>query len=279
MSNNKIYEMITDRIVKQLEAGHIPWKKPWVDTQQSPKNLISKKPYSGINTFLLDNLDEEWFLTFKQVQSKGGKINKGATGHIVVYWKMLDVEDKAKDGSKLQKRIPLLRYYKVFRLCDTTGIKRPEKTVLQPKASIDEIETFIQGTKADIRIQGDRAFYKPSDDYIAMPDIKQFKDQEHYYAVTFHELGHWTGHKSRLDRGLGATAAFGSESYAKEELVAELTSSYLSADHGIDNIHLQENEAAYIQSWLQALRNDPKMITQAAGKAQKAADYLTKLSA
>ena len=282
-SSVDVYEMVTNRIIEALEQGKIPWEKPWVGVDgEAQKNLISKKSYRGINTILLSIYapDEEWFLTFKQAREKGGQVRAGAKGIPVVYWNfvLVDTDDKDSNGKTIQKRLGFLKYYTVFALKDVDGIERPvtaEKPVTSVIQRCTSAEVLL--SQAEVKyIKGDRAYYSPIDDYIGLPEVEQFKSQEHFYGTALHELVHWTGHESRLDRfkGNDALAAFGSESYSKEELVAEIGSAYLSAQLGLVTEDIERNNAAYIQSWLGALRNDKKLVVGAAARAQKAVRFI-----
>ena len=269
-----VYQMVTDRIIKNLEEGKIPWKRPWKGTELAPKNFVSRKPYKGFNLFMLAFETEEYFLTFNQAKKLGGHIKAGAKGLPVIYWNMSEVKDP--DDPSKTKKIPFLKYYTVFALADTEGIERPIKEgPVKEINPIEECDKIIDRNKPDIRYGGDRAFFRPSEDIIGMPHRVDFDSAEHFYATLFHELIHWSGHKSRLDR-ITDEAAFGNEHYSKEELVAELGSAFLAAMTGTDNSAVRDNEAAYIASWLAALRDDKRLIISASGKAQKAVEFLTK---
>lgn len=273
-NSSKIYEMVTDRIIQQLEKGVIPWQKPW-NANGAPKNLVSKKPYRGMNYFMLSTTGETWFLTFNQAKKLGGKVKKGSTGFPVIFWKVLAVEDK-EDGE--EKKIPLLRYSTVFALRDVEGIDRPETVKVEQKDMnpIAEAEKIITEMPNCPKIEhrGDRAFYRPRQDLIRLPEVKDFVNMQEYYSTAFHELAHSTGHESRLNRPeVMDHSAFGSHKYSKEELVAEMGAAFLAGHSGFVDRTI-ENSAAYLQSWLNVLKSDSRMLIQAAGKAQKAADYI-----
>ena len=276
MSKFDIQEMITNRMVQALDKGKIPWKKPW-STMGVPMNYVSKKPYQGINVFLLAIVasDETYFLTFNQIKQLKGHLKSGSEGIPVVYWDMRKITDKNEKGETIEKTIPFMKYYTVFKLYDTEGIARPEiKEGLSEVDRISNAEKLVKGTGATIEYKTqDRAYYSPSDDKITMPDIQQFKNASGLYSTLLHELTHWTGHKSRLNR-LTECASFGTEDYSKEELVAELGSAFMCAELGIDNNNTLENSEAYIQSWSKVLRNDKGMIISASSKAKKAVDYI-----
>lgn len=214
-----------------------------------------------------------FYLTFRQAKKLGGCVRKGEHGHLVVFWKWTEYEDK-DTGQK--KNIPFLRYYRVFNLSQVDGIPEDKIPTLEqrqndPIAECDRIVNEMPHPPA--MVTGDRACYTPAFDTVTMPGRQYFRDSESYYSVLFHELTHSTGHESRLDRHKDqADHHFGSKDYSKEELVAEMGAAYLCGQAGIDP--QIESSAAYIKSWLRALRNDIKMVVMAAAKAQKAADYI-----
>jgi antirestriction protein ArdC len=211
------------------------------------------------------------YLTFKQIGEKKGKIKKGAKSEIIVYYKNLEITDE--DGE--EKTVPLLRYYRVFHIDDTEGIESKIPEVVKEFTPIQECENIIKNYKTCPKIKHgyNQAYYSPSEDIIAMPNKKQFKGKEEYYSTLFHESIHSTGHKSRLNRfEKEKQIAFGSEDYSKEELIAEIGSAMLCSYCGIEKTI--DNQASYIASWLQVLRNDKNFVIQASSKAQKAYDYI-----
>jgi len=276
---NKVYEIITEKIIKQLEAGEIPWKQPWLGGW--PKNLISKKNYQGINTFILgcQKYSNPYWLTFKQVNQLGGKVRKGEKSTVIVFWKQLEVKEKDIDNEELViKTIPFLRYYRVFNAdqCELPEDKIPKLEVNKNFKPIEKCEKIVENMpkRPEIRHKENIAYYSPNKDYVNMPKKEYFKKEEFYYSVLFHELGHSTGHKKRLARKKFDTwSPFGSEEYSKEELVAEMTSAYLCGYCNIEQKTL-ENSAAYIQGWLKKLKNDKKLVILAAAQAQKAANFI-----
>ena len=273
----KIYQIITDRIIDMLDAGTVPWRKPWKNACELPQNLISKKAYRGINILTLgaSGYGSPYWLTFKQAKSLGGMVRKGEKGTPVVFWKFIDVTDK-ETGE--EKRVPLLRYYTVFNVEQTDGIdesKIPAVAELPDNFNpIDEAEKIIDESEdlPEIKHAGDRAFYRPSTDTITMPKQSQFFGTEEYYSTLFHECVHSTGHESRLDR-LSKDASFGSTDYSKEELVAEMGAAMLCGLTGIETATI-ENSAAYIDGWRKKINDNVKLVITAAGKAQKAVDYI-----
>ncbi len=277
MSNNEIYQRITDLVIEQLEKGVKPWARPFVSPGVLPMNLISKAPYRGINLFILSSLGfgSPYFLTFKQVKRLGGTVIKGESSTPIVFWKFLTKKDKEQDSEKIIDKIPLLRYYNVFNLEQTTGIdpKYVPNLTLREHNPILEADCLIEGYLDAPKIihTGEEPYYQPYDDKVVMPPAENFKNEFLYYSVLFHELGHSTGHESRLNRELWNN--FGSHKYSFEELVAEMTAAYLCGTCGFIASTI-DNTAAYLDSWSSALSNNPNWLVQAAGKAQKAADYI-----
>ena len=280
MAKTNVYEMVTERIIAELEDGIIPWEKPWTGVRSGAYNRVSKKPYSLLNQMLLKHTGE--YATYKQWQDLGGQVKKGEKSEIVVFWKIFEAEETNKDtGEKKTKKIPLLRYYNVFHISQVEGVEP-----LAPEQLNDEVEPIEEAdkiitdyiTREHIEFtecRSNEAYYSPSQDAVVVPMKEQYKVINEYYSTTFHELTHSTGHKNRLNRlETGAVAAFGSETYSKEELVAEIGSASLMNLLGIETVKTFRNSAAYIQSWLQVLRNDNKFIVSASSKAEKAVNYI-----
>ena len=277
MANN-VYQMVTDRIIAELQKGRIPWKKYWSGTRSGAYNRITKKPYSLMNQMLLGQ-SGEW-ATYKQWQELGGHIRKGEKASFVTFWKIQPYEDINADGETEIKEIPLLRYYNVFHISQVEGVKPLKDVKLNDIEPIAEAERIKEAYKEREHIQikeviSNEAFYSPSGDYIQVPCKEQYTVANEFYSVLFHEITHSTGHKTRLDRfTTGAAAMFGSETYSKEELVAELGSAIILNQIGIETPQTFKNSAAYIQNWLQVLKNDNKFIVSAASKAEKAVNYI-----
>jgi len=274
-----VYGIITQQIMDLLKAGHIPWKKPWLSTGGA-RNLISKKPYRGINQFLLNcsPYGSPYWLTFNQASQAGGHVRKGEKSSLVVFWKPLEVKDQGSDqGESASRKVPLLRYYRVFNLDQVEGVETPaEEQTINPFTPIEQAEKIITNMplRPDIKHGGDRAFYNPAYDHIRLPNRESFMSPEEYYSTAFHELGHATGHSSRLSRqSILKPAYFGSHDYSQEELVAEFAASMLCGVAGIEQ-RIIKNSAAYIQGWLKALKDDARLAVIAAGQAQKAADFI-----
>lgn len=272
---DKIYAMVTETVVNAIENAiqngtSLPWQKPW--NNLCPQNLITKKPYRGINVWLLSFLPyaSPYYMSAKQVKDKGGMIKKGEKGHLVVFWRWIKIKDKA---TQEEKQIPFLRYYKVWNLEQTEGIEAPKTTqiVFNP---IEQAESIIKNMPHLPSMRdGLRACYTPSIDTVTMPPKTEFHSVEEYYSTLFHELAHATGHGSRLNRPeIVQLGGFGSHEYSKEELVAEMTATFLCATAGIKAPF--DNSIAYLNGWLAKLKSDPKLIVQAGGQSQKACDYI-----
>lgn len=267
-----VYEKVTAAIVAALERGTIPWRKPWTGIG-SATNISTKKAYRGLNHLLLglSEYGSNYWATYKQAQVMGGQVRKGEKGRIVVFWKMLQVE---KEGTK--KEIPFLRYSTVFNFDQIDWEKLPNL----PKEQTFEFEAdqrcqdVVDGYPSPPSMRtGTAAFYRPADDTVVIPRPQCFQDSKKYYSTTFHELIHSTGHKSRLNRpGIENIAAFGSETYSKEELIAEMGAAFLCAHAGIDST--LDHSASYINSWIRVLKGDSRLAVQAAGAAQRAADHI-----
>ena len=277
-----VYQIVTDRITALLEAGVVPWKKGWTTTGV-PRNLISGKAYRGINIWLLSSagFSSPYWLTYKQAQERGGNVRKGEKGSVAIFWKLFQPKDGGSQpttGQEAGRMLPLLRYYTVFNVeqCDgLTDVPTPEAKTHEHEP-IAEAEALWQAwtDKPSVIHQGNAAVYRRDADAITMPPRPQFETPEVYYSTLFHEGTHATGHSARLARAtLLESARFGSQTYSKEELVAELGSAYLCGVCGIFD-RTVDNSAAYLASWLKALKEDKTLIVHAAANAQKAADYI-----
>ncbi|KAB2328963.1 DUF1738 domain-containing protein [Cytobacillus depressus] len=274
--SEKIYEMVTNKIIEKLEAGTVPWRKPWVGKSGSARSWKTQKSYRGINTLLLEPGE---YITFKQVQEAKGKVKKGAKSEIVVFWKWLEKENEEGETEK----IPLLRFYKVFNINQCEGIESKWNEDIQEfeHDPIEEAENIIKGymNKPSLSWQsGIGAFYQPGNDHVNVPPMKDFPKVEEYYCTMMHELIHSTGHKSRLNReGVTGTLKFGSQTYSKEELIAEIGATMLNGIAGFSEVTF-DNSVAYIQSWLNKLKNDKTLIVKAAANAQRAVDHILGVS-
>lgn len=275
---NNVYEMVTERIIEQLENGVIPWQKPWTGTKSGAYNRVSRKPYSILNQMLLQHSGE--YATFKQWNEAGGHIRKFAKSEIVTFWKIQLIEEEEEDGTKVKKQIPMLRYYHVFHISQVDGVEPKEKIELQELEPIAEAERVKREymDREHLKIYEkitDKAFYTPTFDYIEIPCKEQYKNVEEFYSTLFHEMIHSTGYYKRLNRlESGASAGFGSETYSKEELTAEIGSAMILNRLGIETEKTFNNSTAYIQNWLQVLKNDNKFIISASSKSEKAVKYI-----
>ncbi len=285
-TGKNLYREITDKIVLELEQGVVPWVRPWRSGAGSaslslPRNARTKRHYSGINIILLwSALDERGFvsphwLTFKQALELGGSVRRCEKGTSVYYADKFIPEkerQRAREEGADPAAIHFLKRYTVFNVeqCDDLAADlSAQRPPLPDCQTIPHAEALIAATGADFRIGGDDAFYVPSQDFIRIPQQSAFADQINYYRTAFHELGHWTGHASRLARDL--SSRFGSGGYAREELVAEMATAFLCASLGIVPT---VRHADYIGNWLQVLREDARAIFKAASQASKASDFI-----
>ncbi|UOF81562.1 antirestriction protein [Bacteriophage sp.] len=289
MNKQDIATTITNEVIKQLEQGCAPWVKPWKSkpSEGAPHNPASGTYYRGANFIWLTLLQSsgafgtssEW-MTYKQAQDKGAQVRKGAKGVQVIFYKPMQVQgafnpDTQQHDSKV---IPMIKTYTVFNRDMIDGL--PVDEVAENEPSIpefqtkEECETFIKDSGAIVKHGGDSAFYSPSLDFIQLPKREDFKSESDYYATALHELSHWTGHKSRIDRDFSKSKRWGDSAYAFEELVAELGAAMLCAHLKVDG---QLQHASYIQSWLKVLKQDSKAILKAGAEAQKILDYLVKV--
>jgi len=270
--NIQSYERITERIVSLLEQGTVPWHKPWNVTTGLPRNLVSKKPYRGINVFLLMAMGYEspHWLTFRQALQLGGNVKKGEKSCPVVFWKRMQIEDEETEE---QRRIPLLRLYHVFNVAQCEALKAaPEEVPMTVTKPAEIVAGMPQ--RPTIKHGMTQAYYSPTEDCVGMPSRERFDTEDSYHATLFHELVHSTGHESRLKRGsVIERNRFGSDPYCKEELVAELGSAFLCGHAGIVDRTI-DGSAAYLQAWLKQLKEDRTLIVYAAAQAQKAADFI-----
>lgn len=272
-----IYQAVTNRIIEQLDNGIIPWRKPWTGVQGGAYSGATGKPYSLLNQMLL--IKPGAYFTFNEISKRGGKVRKGEKSHMIVFWKMLTVEESrnVETGESETRTVPILKYFNVFHIDQCEGISaeefKPTEHTANPAAD-KVISQYISRENLTLKhVKGDKAYYSPAFDCVVLPLLEQFTDTAEYYSTAFHELTHSTGHSKRLNR-LTATAHFGSEIYSKEELVAEIGAAALMNYTGIETAKAFRNSAAYIQSWLRALQNDKRLIVSASGAAAKAFDYI-----
>jgi antirestriction protein ArdC len=278
---HSVYEIVTNQIIESLKSGVVPWRRPW--SSEMPCNLISQKAYRGLNVFMLATSGHEskYWLTFNQCSKLGGKIKTGSKSHLVTFWNVGQEKVNAKTG-KIQKPF-LLRYYNVFNLTQTEGIDLPraifERNKRNSFEAIEAAESIAESMPNPPAFeQSDAAWYSPRKDTVGMPPRHAFHSPSEYYSTLFHELSHSTGHVSRLHReSFDNPTQFSSESYSREELIAEMASAYLCGLAGIERETLP-NSAAYLDNWIKRLQGDSKLILSAASLAQKAADYISRNS-
>ena len=280
-----IYQSVTNRIITALEAGTPPWVRPWTgESDPNPINADSQRAYRGINWVTLQieaqlgGYNRNVWMTYRQAAARGAQVRNGARGCPVVFWKLRKINAAAETEpwpctDDIERRIiPLIRYSTVFNVAQIDGL--PPEYSASPETvptwtSKEAAETIINKSGADIQHGGFRAFYQPTQDFVQLPSPNAFADAGSYYATALHELCHWSGHPTRLNRQLGSR--FGAQAYAMEELIAEMGSAFLCAHSRINGL-LQH--ASYVQNWLQVLRSDKRAIFVASTKAQNAADYL-----
>lgn len=268
-----IYQSITDRIIEQLEAGIAPWVKPWSGSSGQavePHNAVSGRVYNGVNWLVLSCSDYQssGWLTFKQALELGGNVRTGEKGTQIVFWQFNTIKD---DETGKEKSIPFAKAYTVFNVAQCENLD-PAKLKLPtlPVPGQTTANQLAANCGANVQHGGSRAFFQLGGDFIRLPSFDSFTHADHYQSTLAHELTHWTGHKSRLDRQFGSR--FGTDDYAFEELVAELGSAFICASIGVSLNCLQH--ADYIGNWLKILRNDKRAIFTAASKAKQAAEYI-----
>lgn len=273
-----VYKIVNDKIMELLEAGTVPWHKPWQSSTSMPKNLVSKRGYRGVNLFMLacQPFSSPYWMTYKQATDLGGHVKKGEKSTPVIFWKMLDKDDATSDKATTGK-IPLLRYYSVFNADQCEEITTPPtEEISNPFTPIETAENIFLGMpmKPEIKYGGGRAYYSPTLDYIQLPKKTAFDTEAGYYNTLFHECCHASGHSKRLGRkSILEPSYFGSHEYSKEELIAETGAAFLCGHAGIEGNTI-ENSAAYIAGWLKALKNDRTLLIHAAAQGHKAADYI-----
>jgi len=294
-NKNKAYDVITNKIVELLEHGTVPWKRPWANGPAAKS--YRGYEYRGINRMLLstiaslDGLKGCW-ITYRQAKKLGGSVKKGAKGVPVVFWKWVskpagmtdDGQGTTNDQTNDQKAkvFPICRYYTVFSICQTEGVEEPSwlSKLEAPRdyfESIQAAEDIWNGYQdaPELSHGGDQAAYLPLKDMIMMPCREQFSSPENYFSTLFHEATHSTGAESRLDRFNSCShVPFGSDSYSREELIAEMGAAFLAGEAGINNDVILENSAAYLQSWIKVLKGEPRMAVVAAAQAQKSTDFI-----
>lgn len=276
-----IYQEITDKVIERLETGAAPWVRPWDASGTSgaaafgiPQNWATGRAYRGANVLLLwmsGYADQRW-LTYKQAQAVGAQVRKGEKGTQVILFKPWSVKDVNAKGETEERSIPVIRSFTVFNVDQIDGLPakgEPAEPITKEEAALRYEEAARVFSQAKCTHGGDRAAYSPLADRILMPVLEAFESEEAYWGTALHELTHWSGHETRCDRSV--LNRFGTEAYAREELVAELGAAFLCGSLGIP---YTTRHADYIASWIKVLQGDRKAIVQAASLAQKAADYL-----
>jgi antirestriction protein ArdC len=285
--SDTIHWMVTKRMIAALERGTVPWHKPWNAAAGRATSMTTGQPYRGVNVFLLgltaaeEGYGTRYWGTYRQIAQLGGQVRRGEHSTLVVLWKPVEVADRVPvTGEVTVKQVPVLRYYRVFNAAQADHLPQRFHPTLDQDIQIRAPQAVLDGYLArgpvPRHVAGDRAAYQPATDTIQLPLRPQFRSAPEYYATAFHEAAHSTGHPSRLNRpGISTFDHFGSDRYAREELVAEMTSSILCAETGIDNPALFDNSAGYIAGWLSALNGDRKLVVAAAAQAQRACDLIS----
>lgn len=280
MAKVDLYQLVTDRVVAELEKGVAPWVRPWRvlgDAGGLPHNGYTKRPYRGVNVWVLamsaasQGYDDPRWFTFRQASLLGAHIKKGEKSTLVAFWRDLTVkEEDPVTGVRSEKNIPMLRAYPVFNAAQCEGVPTiPTLPAVTAEVRYSDIRRLLESTSAAVHHGGDMAFYSPTNDRIQIPHLAAFVSEELYWSTMLHELTHWTGHSSRLDRDV--RHRFGSLGYAAEELVAELGSAYLCAALGVAG-DLRHPE--YLANWLTAFKGDKRALFRASSLAQRAADLV-----
>lgn len=281
-----LYDEITDKIIAELEAGRVPWVQPWGTEAAKaplsmPRNAASARPYSGINVLILwgavieRGFSGQSWLTFRQALALGGHVRKGERGTTVVYadrFVPADERRRSRETGEEAQAVPFLKRFTVFNTDQCDGLSADIATTAPmplPGMIEPQVEALIKATGIDFRIGGNRAFYMPAEDYVQVPPPAAYFEPINWHRTALHELGHASGHPSRLNRDLGGS--YGTKKYAFEELIAELCAAFSCASLGIVPT---VRHADYIGYWLEVLREDNRAIVRAASQASKAADYL-----
>lgn len=305
MKNEEVYEMITEQIIQALEQDVIPWEKPW--REDEPRSIATGNTYKGTNRLVLEarrmmeGYSSPFWGTFNQIDGHGGHVNKEETSTRIVFCKVLqryecsiceetikDVDDHFDNEHETEPRqddveevkIPLLRYYNVFNLDQTTLTEEDVSYATEnPDGAENQesCEAIVDGYKDRPQIVHGKgkAFYNPREDTIGLPDQSRFKDTDEYYFTLFHELTHSTGHEDRLNRdAVSRNTFFRDYEYGREELVAELGASFLGQEANLETRKKIENRAAYVQSWIRTLEEDKQAVIRASSDAQTAVDFI-----
>ena len=276
MSKKDLHQEVTNKVIKMLETAGNDWEKPWMSVPRFPENAETGKKYRGINVFLLGlfcEYESPYWAGYGQWKKIGCQVNKGQSGTPVYRYTTFKVKDKDENGKEIEKSIPYLKPLKpVFNAEQVTGWTPKEnlREKLTESEKVAQAEDYFKNLEASTTWGGDRACYYPTTDCIDMPEFADFTSANKYYSVLYHEVVHWTGHKSRCGRMLQGGRA--SESYAFEELIAELGSIFICTELGLVT-RPDPNNAKYLNSWLSMLREDKKAIFRAQSKAKKAHEF------
>ncbi len=283
-----VYQIVTDKVLAMLEAGTVPWRKPWTSTGGgSPVSMSSGKTYRGINPFLLictsmaEGYTSPWWGTYDHITKLGGQVRKGQESTLVVLWKRgtkIVTDEATKE--EVTRAWAVLRYFLVFNADQADGLPDKYKAATvtesdsEPIEVCDALTAAYESTLASLAYGGDRAFYSPGRDHVQVPTIKSFANPAEFYSTKFHELTHSSGHSSRLRReGIIESHFFGDELYSREELIAEMGAAMLCGVAGVEQTTLA-NSASYLGHWMHVLRGDTKIVVAAAAAAQRAADLI-----
>ena len=279
--STSVNEIVTNRIIEELEKGNIPWQRPWSTAGRYAMSHSTRKPYSLLNQMLLRPGE---YLTFEECKREGGKVRKGEKGNLVVSWAKIKKVETDEEGNERTTIIPRLKYYYVFEVSQCEGIERncTEEPKTYGNTPVESAENIITAyinreTVTFTATDSNRAYYSPSEDAVVVPDLKYFEAVEEYYSTSFHELTHSTMHQDRCNRAeerKGKKVAFGSEEYSKEELVAEIGAATLVNMIGLESDKSFKNSVSYIQSWIGKLKNDKNLIVSASSRAEKAVNYI-----
>jgi antirestriction protein ArdC len=267
--SNKVADLITKKFIDALNEDVLPWQKGWI-LRGGPRNLVSKKPYRGINPLMLSFFGggDQWFLTFNQIKALGGKlVDAKGSGIPICFYSPIE-NKKEKDAKGNPKKFMMMRYYLVFPFSKTEGIKAPAEEAAFEHTPVEAAEILLANNECPVSFGGDRACYTPALHSMNMPTKESFKTPEAFYKTYFHEIGHSLARET----GVALDVNFGSETYSQEELVAEIFSSFCMNHCGILTDSIMENSKAYVKGWVSKLKSQPEIILKAAGQAQKRFD-------
>ncbi|NPV63677.1 MAG: DUF1738 domain-containing protein [Methanotrichaceae archaeon] len=269
-----VFQVVTNRILSQLQKGVIPWRRTWSSSRNGPTSYVTLKEYQGINALMLqDGYESPYWLTFRQCQKLGGHVKAREKGSPIVYVDRFAKEEKTADGKVIVRLIPFLKYYTVFNWEQTQNL--PEKVpVERMNSTIPEAEEVLRRRNPKIGYHSSQPHYSPFDDTIYLPGLQQFENSAEYYSTAFHELTHWTGGPARLARSEIVDYILAVDTRSREELTAEMGAAFLCQICALDSPETVENSSAYIQSWLKPLKDNPRWVLQASKQARAAVEYI-----